>query len=80
MLRETVMEWTREWKNEGLREGRKEGRREGMANILARQLELKFGPLQPKDHARIDGADAERLLEWVERVLTAQSLDEVFGD
>jgi predicted transposase YdaD len=74
MLRETVKEWTREWKNEGLREGlsegRREGRREGEARLLMRLLELKFGPLKPEDQARIDGADAERLLAWGERVLT----------
>jgi Putative transposase, YhgA-like/Domain of unknown function (DUF4351) len=84
MLRETVKEWTREWKNEGLREGlkegRREGRREGEARILMRLLELKFGPLKPEDQAQIDGADAERLLAWGERVLTARSIEEVFAD
>src|SRR6185295_1280271 len=78
MLRETVMEWTREWKDEGLREGRREGRREGEAKLLMRLLELKFGPLQPEAQARIDNADAERLLAWGERVLTARSIEEVF--
>ena len=76
MLRETVLGWTREWKDEGLREGR----REGVANALVRQLKLKFGSLRPEDQARIESADAERLLAWIERVLTARSLDEVFED
>lgn len=75
MLRETVMEWTREWEQNGVRKGR----REGEARLLIRQLELKFGPLQPEDQARIGAADSERLLAWGERVLTARSLDEVFG-
>jgi putative YhgA-like transposase len=75
MLRETVRGWTREWKDEG----RREGRREGVANVLVRQLELKFGPLGPEDRARIDAADSDRLLQWGERVLTAASLEEVFG-
>ena len=75
MLRETVMEWTREWEQNGVRKGR----REGEARLLIRQLELKFGPLQPGDRASIEAADSEQLLAWGERVLTARSLDEVFG-
>lgn len=74
MLRETVRGWTQEWKQDGIREGR----REGEATLLIRQLELKFGPLQPGDRARIDAADSEQLLAWGERVLTARSSDEVF--
>ena len=71
MLRETVLEWTREWEQNGVQKGE--------ARLLMRLLELKFGALRPEDQARIDGADAERLLEWGERVLTARSLDEVFS-
>ena len=80
MLRETVIGWTQEWKREGLEKGRKEGRREGEAALLIRLLEFKFGPLRPEDRSRIDTADAERLLAWGERVLTARSLDEVFEE
>jgi hypothetical protein len=84
MLRDTVMGWTREWKREGkkegLEEGKREGRREGEVRLLVRQLELKFGPLSPRDRERIDAADSDRLLEWGERILTARSLNEVFGD
>ncbi|HEX4963837.1 MAG TPA: Rpn family recombination-promoting nuclease/putative transposase [Thermoanaerobaculia bacterium] len=80
MLRETVIGWTREWKKEGLEEGKKAGRREGEIRLLVRQLELKFGPLSPRDRKRIDATDSDRLLEWGERILTARSLGEVFGD
>lgn len=76
MLRETVKGWTQEWEQNGIRKGR----REGEARLLIRQLEFKFGSLRPEDQARIDVADAERLLAWGERVLTARSLDEVFED
>ncbi|HSS79325.1 MAG TPA: Rpn family recombination-promoting nuclease/putative transposase [Thermoanaerobaculia bacterium] len=75
MLRETVKGWTREW----LEEGKKEGRREGEVRLLVRQLELKFGPLAPRDRERIDATDSDRLLAWGERILTARSLAEVFG-
>ena len=68
MLRDTVKEWTREWT------------REGEVKMLRRQLESKFGPLRDDDRRRIEAADAERLLDWGERVLTARSLNEVFGN
>jgi len=84
MLRETVKGWTREWLEEGKREGRKEGRqegrREGEIRLLVRMLELKFGPLSSCDRERIDATDSDRLLEWGDRILTARSLGEVFGD
>lgn len=80
MLRDTVIGWTRQWERKGKREGLKEGRREGEVRLLVRQLELKFGSLSPRDRKRIDAADSDRLLEWGERILTARSLDEVFGD
>jgi hypothetical protein len=76
MLRETVKGWTREW----LEEGRKEGLREGEARLLVRQLEFKFGSLSPRDRERIDATDSDRLLELGDRLLTARSLDKVFGD
>lgn len=76
MLRETVKGWTREWE----RQGRKQGVRQGEAALLARLLERKFGPLSAGARRRIDAADAETLLVWGERVLSAGSLAEVFGD
>ena len=68
MLRETVKGWTEDWL------------RQGEGQMLARQLERKFGPLSARTRRRIDRADAETLLTWGERVLTARSLAEVFGD
>ena len=76
MLRETVQEWTQQW----LEEGRQQGRQEGEAQLLTRMLERRFGPLSAADQARIQHADAEELLEWGERLLTARTLPEVFGE
>ena len=84
MLKETVKGWTREWQRQGLEKGLKQGLqkgvRQGEAALLARLLERKFGPLSAHTRRRIDRADAETLLTWGERVLTAGSLAEVFGD
>jgi hypothetical protein len=41
---------------------------------------LKFGPLAPAVEERVRSADAGRLLEWSERVLTAERLQDVFED
>jgi hypothetical protein len=43
-------------------------------------LEFKFGSLSPRDRERIDATDSDRLLELGDRLLTARSLDKVFGD
>ena len=64
---------------EGEAKGRAEGRLAGEAEILIRLVETKFGPLPQRAHTRIAAADAEQLLVWAERVLTAEALEEVFG-
>jgi len=46
MLQERTIDWTREWREQGLEEGREQGRAEGRADVLIRQLERKFGPLE----------------------------------
>ncbi len=88
MLEQRVTEWTEQWKREGLQEGRKkglqEGRKKGLqegeARLLSRQLERRFGELPAWVGQRLESADAGRLLEWGERVLTASSLEEALGD
>jgi predicted transposase/invertase (TIGR01784 family) len=92
MLEERVKEWTEDWKQQGLEEGRQkglqqgleegrqEGRQEGEAVMLLRQTELKFGPDAAELYrARIEAADAETLLSWSERLLTAERAVEVFS-
>lgn len=78
MLAKRVEEWNRELREEGRLLGRKEGRQEGEAAFLLRLLERKFGRVDAKTRKRVQSADAERLLDWGERVLTAQRLEDVF--
>lgn len=66
----TVLDWTRQWEEQG--------RRQGKAELLLRQAERKFGPLEGRDRARIELADADRLLRWGERLVGAQTLEDVF--
>jgi len=55
-----------------------EGIGQGEARVLLRQLALKFGPLPEPVRARVESTDADTLLLWSERVLSADHLDEVF--
>jgi predicted transposase YdaD len=72
MLADSIDRWNREI--------REEGRQEGEARILLRQLRLKFGPLEPEVEQRVRSADADRLLGWSERILTAENLQDIFRD
>ena len=48
--------------------------------MLRKQLAIRFGPLEPAAEARIAAASPETLDRYVERILTAPSLDAVFVD
>ena len=61
-------------------EGLEKGRTEGRAELVLKQLTLKFGPLSEEQTQRVRQAGVEQLDRWAERVLDAESLDEVFGD
>jgi hypothetical protein len=63
-----------------LRRIRAEGRRQGETEVLLRQLRVRFGALPEDVTARINAADAETLLRWSERVLSASTLDAVFAE
>ncbi len=43
-------------------------------------LERRFGAIYKPVRERINAADARTLLIWGERILTVQSIDEVFKD
>jgi hypothetical protein len=82
MLLETVEEWNREIEARGVEKGLEQGRRAGLEqgrrDLLLRQLEIKFGTLDERTRTRVSGADAQRLLKWGERVLSAERLSDVF--
>jgi hypothetical protein len=44
---------------------------------LLRQLSARFGTISPEIRQKIETADADTLLHWSDRILNAQSLDEV---
>jgi hypothetical protein len=63
--------------HKGIQQGVRQGVQQGEAKILVRQLTSRFGQLPAETVRRIEAADADTLLEWSERVLTAKRLDEV---
>ena len=72
--------FTEKGREEGRQEGRQEGLQRGEVRILTAQLRLRFGDLPAAVHQRIETADADTLLRWSERVLTAATLDEILAD
>ncbi|NEX17696.1 MAG: hypothetical protein C1943_13995 [Halochromatium sp.] len=55
-----------------------QGERNGEAKLLLRQMERKFGPPDARLRQQIQEADAETLLEWSDRILTAETPEAVF--
>jgi len=63
----------------GREQGFKEGISLGHAEILVRLLELKYGPRAAADwRKRVEEADTQTLYAWSERILTANTIDEIF--
>ena len=77
MIAESSIDRTAHWREEGLREGRRQGRRHGEADLLLRQLSRLYGPLASEVEERVRGAEADQLLEWGERLVASDSLEEV---
>jgi hypothetical protein len=63
----------------GREQGLKEGLNQGGAALLSRLLARKFGPLPAAAQQRIASASSDNLDDWALNLLTAASLDEVFG-
>ena len=61
-------------------EGQVEGRIEGEAAVLLRLLHRRFGDLPAAIEQRVHNAKPELLVRWTDRILDAQSLDDVFGN
>lgn len=92
MLAERVIEWTEEWEQQGMQkgfergiekgiqQGRQEGRQEGEASLLLRLMERRFGSVDAAIRHSLLNADAETLLRWGDKVLSAASAEEVLRD
>ena len=77
-LQEGLQEGLEKGLQEGLQAGRQEGRQEGLQLVLQKLLTKRFGPLSAEVMERIDSGSSEQINRWVDRVLDAASLEEVF--
>ena len=69
-----------EGREEGKTEGLEQGRAVGKAETLGKQLTLKFGGLSQGVAERLRVASEAELDCWLERILSASTLDEVFDN
>jgi hypothetical protein len=77
-IQQGIQEGIQKGLQEGIQEGIQKGLQEGEARILLRQLQLKFGPLGSEVEERVRSADADCLLEWGARLLSADTLADIF--
>ena len=70
--------WKRDFLAEGEAKGKAEGEARGKAEALLRLAEQRFGPLPAPLRARVATADASAIEDWLDRLLTATSLENLF--
>jgi len=75
MLLESVEEWSHEIEEKSREKGIIEGRRDVLLHLLG----VRFGSLDARTRTQVAAADPQHLMEWIERVLTAERLADVFG-
>ena len=64
----------------GKQEGRQEGRQEGEMLALQRLLSKRFGALPPDITHLISNASMESIERWLDRIIDAQQLSDIFKD
>ena len=79
MLADRIPQWIREGEKLGEKRGKAMGEARGVAKMLLKLLNLKFGVLPEGVEQQVNSADIEQLNRWVELVLTAGSVEEIFS-
>ncbi len=78
MLADKLEVWAKAYIEEGKQEGKQEGRQEGEMLVLQRLLARRFGVLNSNVISLISNAPVEDIEIWVDRVLDAETLDDIF--
>ena len=66
------------YREEGMQQGKQQGIQQGEVAVLLRLMERKFGHrLTETDRRLVESADAETLLKWSDKILSANSIEEV---
>ena len=76
----TMLEQTIErWFEDASHKGEQKGMQKGFAQLVTLQLQLRFGPVPEWAQERLNTASAEQLTQWASVILTAKSMEELFG-
>jgi len=75
MLEQTIERWFEDATLKGIRQGRNEG----IATIVTLQLQQRFGSVPMWAQDRLNTASAEQLTRWAGVILTAKSMEDLFG-
>jgi flagellar biosynthesis/type III secretory pathway protein FliH len=82
MLAETVEQWAKDWKQQGLEQGLEQGLQQGFqrgeASALKHLLIRRFKAIPPETLTRIGQATPGQLEQWLENILDAATLEDVF--
>ena len=62
-----------------IEQGRQEGEHVALAGAVLRQARLRFGALPPETAARVSAASRAELERWLDAILTAERLNDLFG-
>ena len=69
-----MMTIAEQWEQQGIEKGIERGE----ARALLRLVQAKFGPPGPAVEARVQAAESAQVERWLERILTANSPDDLF--
>ena len=64
---------------QGVEQGIEQGRLDGERALVLRLIQRRFGEVPPSVHKRLQSARQHQLETWADRVLDADSLDDIFG-
>ncbi len=70
-------DFARRYFSQGRQAGVEIGQRQGQCAVLIRLAEQRFGAMPAESRVRVEAADAQTVDRWLDRLLTASSLDEL---
>ena len=83
MLEDSAVTYAEQLRQQGRQQGREQGLQQGFqqgrAELLTKLVRLRFGELSPRHEACLQTASAEELDRYCERVLSAETLEELFA-
>ncbi|CAK0745286.1 hypothetical protein CCP2SC5_1310006 [Azospirillaceae bacterium] len=78
-IRNMLATRTLEWKRQLVAQGESAGESKGKANMLLRQLRRRFKTLPSHIEERVLKAASDQLDAWMDQLMDATSLDNIFG-